>query len=284
MGSTCYNETSSRSHSVFTMQIDSQKLNNGIKSTKSRHFHFIDLAGSERTKKSIGDRLKEGCSINKSLHVLSTVIGSLAEVSEGKTRHINYRDSKLTFLLKDSLGGNSKTHVIANVSPSWVSSHETRSTLIFARKVKMIKMSKVSINEDSFGNLESLKSEIKRLKSEIILLRNGASPLDSSVNSNPQGSNFKMIGVLQQYVDEELDKQTQMQLELTKISTKNSYLQKGIKHFSENEKQLRLVIAIYEDKLKKQKEIESKLLQDLDSSEKAETFKDYLQHERSSLL
>ena len=84
---------------------------------------------------------------------MSTVIGSLGEVSEGKTRHINYRDSKLTFLLKDSLGGNSKTHVIANISPSWVSASETRSTLIFARKVKMIKMNKVSINEDSSGNL-----------------------------------------------------------------------------------------------------------------------------------
>jgi hypothetical protein len=135
------------------MQIESQKLSNGIKSTKSRHFHFIDLAGSERTKKSMGDRLKEGCSINKSLHVLSMVISSLAEVSEGKARHVNYRDSKLTFLLKDSLGGNSKTHLIANISPSLISSLETKSTLMFARKVKLIKVNKVSINEDASGNL-----------------------------------------------------------------------------------------------------------------------------------
>jgi hypothetical protein len=66
-----------------------------------------------------GDRLREGCSINKSLHVLSTVIAGLAEASEGRNRHIHYRDSKLTFLLRDALGGNSKTHLIANVSPSW---------------------------------------------------------------------------------------------------------------------------------------------------------------------
>ena len=65
-----------------------------------------------------------------------------------------------------------------------------------------------------------------------------------------------MMGVLQQYVDEELDKQTQMQLELAKMQNKNSYLQKGIKHFSENEKQLRMVIAIYEDKIKRLKETE----------------------------
>lgn len=101
----------------------------------------------------MGERLKEGCSINKSLHVLSAVISSLAEVSEGRNRHVNYRDSKLTFLLKDSLGGNSKTHLIANVSPSLISSQETKSTLMFARKVKLIKVNKVSINEDASGNL-----------------------------------------------------------------------------------------------------------------------------------
>lgn len=69
----------------------------------------------------------------------------------------------------------------------------------------------------------------------------------------PNPTNFKMMGVLQQYVDEELDKQTQMQLEMVKISNKNNYLQKGIKHFSENEKQLRMMIAIYEDKIKRVK-------------------------------
>lgn len=70
-----------------------------------------------------------------------------------------------------------------------------------------------------------------------------------------------MVTVLQQYVDEELEKQTQMQLEITKLNNKNSHLQKGILHFSENEKQLRMVISIYEDKIKKLKKAESLLLQ-----------------------
>ena len=131
----------------------------------------MDLAGSERTKHSIGDRLREGCSINKSLHVLSAVIGSLAETSEGKVRHINYRDSKLTFLLKDSLGGNSKTHLIANISPSWTSALETRSTLAFATKVKMIKMNKVVINENTVGSIQSLQEEIQTLKAEVCYWR-----------------------------------------------------------------------------------------------------------------
>lgn len=80
----------------------------------------MDLAGSERTKatNAVGERLKEGCNINKSLSILGNVINSLVEVDSGRTRHIHYRDSKLTFLLKDSLGGNSKTRLIANISPA----------------------------------------------------------------------------------------------------------------------------------------------------------------------
>lgn len=153
VGSTFYNETSSRSHSVFTMQIESKYTKNGVSNTKSRQFNFIDLAGSERTKQSTGERLKEGCNINKSLMNLAAVINALSEVSEGKMQHVNYRNSKLTFLLKDSLGGNSKTNLIANISPATVFYQETLSTLGFARRAKLIKREKASINEDSTGNL-----------------------------------------------------------------------------------------------------------------------------------
>lgn len=94
------------------------------------------------------------------------MINALVEASEGRQRHIHYRDSKLTYFLKDSLGGNSKTRVIANISPSSHAFQETLSTLKFAKRVKLIK-NKVSINEDSTGNLESLKNEIKRLKLQL---------------------------------------------------------------------------------------------------------------------
>lgn len=83
-----------------------------------RQFNLIDLAGSERTKLSTGERLKEGCNINKSLMNLSAVINALSEVSSGRMQHINYRSSKLTFLLKDSLEGNSRTNLIANIHPA----------------------------------------------------------------------------------------------------------------------------------------------------------------------
>ena len=87
---------------------------------KSSRFHIIDLAGSERSKatNAAGERLKEAGMINKSLTALGIVINSLVELSEGKARHVHYRDSKLTFLLRDSLGGNAKTVIIANVTPS----------------------------------------------------------------------------------------------------------------------------------------------------------------------
>ena len=139
VGSTFYNEASSRSHSVFSLQIESKSTQNGVVMTRTRQFHFIDLAGSERTKLSTGERLKEGCNINKSLMNLAAVISSLSEVSEGKAQHVNYRNSKLTFLLKDALGGNSRTNLIANISPVMYSYQETLSTLGFAKRAKLIK-------------------------------------------------------------------------------------------------------------------------------------------------
>lgn len=119
------------------------------------------------------------------------VINSLVESTEGKARHINYRDSKLTFLLKDALGGNSKTHLIANISPNWISCQETLSTLTFARRVKLIKLNKVSINEDSSGNLESMKAEIRRLKQEIVQLKSYHSQSQDSIVE-------ELVGVLPQ--------------------------------------------------------------------------------------
>lgn len=107
----------------------------------------------------MGERLKEAGNINKSLSVLGQVIKSIVE-SASFTR---YRDSKLTYLLKDSLGGNSKTALIANISPSSDSFQETRSTLLFASSAKQIK-NKAQVNEGVRGNIEDLKNEIKRLK------------------------------------------------------------------------------------------------------------------------
>lgn len=99
------------------------------------------------------------------MSILGNVINALVDVDNGRARHIHYRDSKLTFFLKDSLGGNSKTRLIANVSPASSAFQETLSTLKFAKRAKLIK-NKVQINEDHSGNLDALNNEIKKLRAE----------------------------------------------------------------------------------------------------------------------
>lgn len=154
------------------MTIESKASHEGIVNIRTSRFSFVDLAGSERQKRTstTGERLKEGCNINRSLSVLGNVINALVDIAEGKTRHIHYRDSKLTFILRDSLGGNSKTAIIANVSPASTSFGETLSTLKFAQRAKLIQNA-ASINEDSTGTLESLKKEIQRQREELASLR-----------------------------------------------------------------------------------------------------------------
>lgn len=168
VGSTSMNKESSRSHSVFTLVIESKETVDGVMNFKSSRFHLIDLAGSERQKATdaAGERLKEAGMINKSLSTLGNVINSLVDLNEGRSRYIHYRDSKLTFLLKDSLGGNSKTSIIANISPAFAARNETISTLKFAQRAKLIK-NKAIINEDTTGAMSVLREEIRRLRNEL---------------------------------------------------------------------------------------------------------------------
>lgn len=116
-----------------------------------------------------GQRLKEAGNINKSLTTLGMVINALA--SDKSRTHIPYRDSKLTCLLKDSLGGNSKTFIVATVSTSILCFQETLSTLNFANRAKMVKV-KALINEESLStNIEHYKEEIRKLRQEIAKLK-----------------------------------------------------------------------------------------------------------------
>ena len=172
---TMMNAQSSRSHSIFTINFQTCVKNNECSSYKNSVFNFIDLAGSERQRltKTTGDRFKEGCNINQSLTVLGSVINSLAEKSKGKKKggHIRYRDSKLTFLLKNSLGGNSKTAFIANVSPASSYFLETLSTLMFAKRAKMIK-NDAKINENfKSKSIEAMRKELLKTKGELNLMK-----------------------------------------------------------------------------------------------------------------
>lgn len=136
VGQTAMNDQSSRSHSIFTIYIEtSVMLPDGNQKIKAGKLNLVDLAGSERQSKTKaeGTRLKEAQKINLSLSALGNVISALVD---GKSKHIPYRDSKLTRLLQDSLGGNTKTVMIAAVSPADYNYDETLSTLRYASRAK----------------------------------------------------------------------------------------------------------------------------------------------------
>ncbi|KAG7582503.1 Kinesin motor domain [Arabidopsis suecica] len=172
VGATNMNRESSRSHSVFTCVIESRWEKDSTANMRFARLNLVDLAGSERQKTSgaEGDRLKEAASINKSLSTLGHVIMVLVDVANGKPRHIPYRDSRLTFLLQDSLGGNSKTMIIANASPSVSCAAETLNTLKFAQRAKLIQNNAV-VNEDSNEDVLELRRQIRLLKEELSLLK-----------------------------------------------------------------------------------------------------------------
>jgi len=143
VAATAMNHVSSRSHAIFSLKITtavSDDAEEGATKTLTARFNLVDLAGSERQAetKAIGDRLKEASGINKSLSNLGLVIQALVDNAQGKQRHVHYRDSKITFLLRDSLGGNSKTTMLCNVSPSEINFGETLSSLRFAQRAKEI--------------------------------------------------------------------------------------------------------------------------------------------------
>lgn len=171
--STNMNDTSSRSHAIFTINFTQAKFYTDMPSETVSKMHLVDLAGSERANSTgaTGQRLKEGANINKSLVTLGTVISALAEAStnehntpRSKKLFIPYRDSVLTWLLKDSLGGNAKTIMIAAISPADVNYAETISTLRYANRAKNI-INKPTVNEDANVKLiRELREEIESLR------------------------------------------------------------------------------------------------------------------------
>eukprot|EP00794_Sanderia_malayensis_P019956 gene19956-21910_t len=169
--STNMNDTSSRSHAIFTLNFTQAKFYTDMPSETVSKINLVDLAGSERANSTgaTGQRLKEGANINKSLVTLGTVISNLAEASSAhdhskKRPFIPYRDSVLTWLLKDSLGGNAKTIMIAAISPADVNYSETLSTLRYANRAKNI-MNKPTVNEDPNVKLiRELRGEIEKLR------------------------------------------------------------------------------------------------------------------------
>lgn len=189
VAATNMNETSSRSHAVFTILFTQRRHDNmtNLDTEKVSKISLVDLAGSERADSSgaKGMRLKEGANINKSLTTLGKVISALADMQSTKKRRsdfIPYRDSVLTWLLRENLGGNSRTAMIAALSPADINYEETLSTLRYADRAKQIKCNAV-VNEDPNARLvRELKEEVNRLKE--LLLSQGLSNLITASGSD----------------------------------------------------------------------------------------------------
>ncbi|PIC17645.1 hypothetical protein B9Z55_023818 [Caenorhabditis nigoni] len=171
VAATNMNAESSRSHAVFSLIVTQtlHDLDNGFSGEKVAKISLVDLAGSERAGKTgaVGKRLEEGGNINKSLTTLGMVISALAERNSKKDKFIPYRDSVLTWLLKDSLGGNSRTVMIATLSPAADNYEETLSTLRYADRAKKI-VNHAIINEDPNARvIRELREEVETLRMQI---------------------------------------------------------------------------------------------------------------------
>ena len=195
-GATAMNSESSRSHAIMTVIVEQTTVvrpgsdasvgsegSGGVKMSSSgaeienkrSKFHFVDLAGSERQKRSLaqGQRLKEGIDINKGLLVLGNVISALGDPKKRGNSFVPYRDSKLTRLLKGSLGGNHKTLMIACVSPSSINMEESLNCLRYANRAKNIQNNAV-INIDAGSQLVAeLRTQVKALAGELLIVQNG---------------------------------------------------------------------------------------------------------------
>ncbi|MCD7460941.1 hypothetical protein HAX54_044891 [Datura stramonium] len=180
VGATALNDRSSRSHSCLTVHVQGRDLASGT--ILRGCMHLVDLAGSERVNKSevTGDRLKEAQHINKSLSALGDVISALAQ----KNAHVPYRNSKLTQLLQDSLGGQAKTLMFVHISPEPEAVGETISTLKFAERVSTVELGAARVNKDS-TDVKELKEQIATLKAALAKKEEESVPMQHKVMSSP---------------------------------------------------------------------------------------------------
>uniref|UniRef100_A0A673XX07 Kinesin-like protein n=1 Tax=Salmo trutta TaxID=8032 RepID=A0A673XX07_SALTR len=178
VGSTAMNAASSRSHAIFTITLEQRRGTDKSDNVVSK-LHLVDLAGSERQKKTKaeGDRLKEGISINRGLLSLGNVISALGDESKKGTGFVPYRDSKLTRLLQDSLGGNSHTLMIACISPADSNIEETINTLRYADRARKIKNKPVVNVDPRAAEMKRLKQQVQELQVMLLHARGGVAPV-----------------------------------------------------------------------------------------------------------
>ncbi|XP_029676343.1 kinesin-like protein unc-104 isoform X10 [Formica exsecta] len=259
VAATNMNETSSRSHAVFTIFFTQQQQDcaTGLMTEKVSKISLVDLAGSERADSTgaKGTRLKEGANINKSLTTLGKVISALAEIAATKKKKkadfIPYRDSVLTWLLRENLGGNSKTAMIAAISPADINYDETLSTLRYADRAKQI-VCKAVVNEDANARLiRELKEEIQKLrellKQEGIDVQEGP---DGKVTYEKKESRDEIIRTNKR--NEEDNKETRSRIPSHTTST---IAEEAVDQLQASEKLIAELNETWEEKLKRTESI-----------------------------
>ena len=284
------NETSSRSHAILQVSIEYKEKNSGI----DFQIHFsklslIDLAGSERAAatNNKGIRLIEGANINRSLLTLGNCINALCEANlRGKKIHIPYRDSKLTRLLKDSLGGNARTVMIANVSPSINTFDDTYNTLKYANRAKNIKTSvtrnvlNAQYHISNYENIiNTLKEENERLKNELLsreennntLFHNnrffgiGMSGLGNNFNNGKGGNNGNNIRTL--FTDEnksQMDNSILSTINNENMNTiKFNNIKNEMKKYCDSQFEIKQKLISYQSEINKMRETQSNKFKNL---------------------
>ncbi|KPU76823.1 uncharacterized protein Dana_GF13447, isoform C [Drosophila ananassae] len=254
VAATNMNETSSRSHAVFTIFFTQRRHDTmtDLITEKVSKISLVDLAGSERADSTgaKGTRLKEGANINKSLTTLGKVISALAEVASKKKNakkadFIPYRDSALTWLLRENLGGNSKTAMIAAISPADINYDETLSTLRYADRAKQI-VCKAVVNEDANAKL------IRELKEEIQKLRDLLKAEGIEVQEGPDG---KVVCEKRDANKDELTKSTVIKSPTKSRNRNGSTTEMAVDQLQASEKLIAELNETWEEKLKRTEEI-----------------------------
>ncbi|XP_051577998.1 kinesin-like protein KIF13B isoform X2 [Myxocyprinus asiaticus] len=235
VAATNMNEESSRSHAVFKIILTHtlKDLQSGTSGEKVSKLSLVDLAGSERAAKTgaAGERLKEGSNINKSLTTLGLVISALADQGAGKNKNkfVPYRDSVLTWLLKDSLGGNSRTAMVATVSPAADNYDETLSTLRYADRAKSI-VNHAVVNEDPNARIiRELREEVEKLRDQLTQAESMKAPELKERLEESEKLIQEMTVTWEQKLrkTEEIAQERQKQLESLGISLQSSGIRVG---------------------------------------------------------
>lgn len=263
VAATNMNETSSRSHAVFTLIFTQKRFDpmTDLNTECVSKISLVDLAGSERANSTgaQGVRLKEGANINKSLTTLGKVISALAEVSSKQAAKskkadsfIPYRDSVLTWLLRENLGGNSKTAMLAAISPADINYDETLSTLRYADRAKQI-VCKAVVNEDANGKLiRELKEEIFRLRD--ILKREGFEVPDDGSGGSASGPLSKSPSVFNMTSTAAIVKSFEKARNDRKQSISEAS-EDALERLKENQKLVGQLTETYEMKMKRTQDI-----------------------------